>query len=70
MLNTFQKMTRKDATNFFGVGPGARFKDMIKNQLAQKDRDIKYGKVGARKMENRKMGYADSKQKKNKAVVN
>lgn len=57
MLNVFQKPSRLEGGNFYGVVSGVRFRDLIHQQLAEKEKDIAVGKVGARKAEDAKMGF-------------
>ena len=73
MVNVFQKQGRAEGGNFFGVNAGGmKFKDMIHQQLREKDTDIRLGKRGADKMENAKMGWVGNqrKQKRRKIGVN
>lgn len=59
MMNVFTKPGRAEGGNFTGVVAGARFKDMIHSQLANKEKDIALGKIGAAKTEAAKMGWVD-----------
>ena len=57
MVNVFQKPSRAEGGNFYGVLAGTRFKEMMAHQLAHKEADLKAGKVGAAKSEAAKMGF-------------
>jgi hypothetical protein len=59
MMNVFQKQTRQEGGNFYGVVSGMKFRDMIHHQLAEKQKDIALGKIGAAKSEAAKMGWVD-----------
>jgi hypothetical protein len=63
MLNVFQKPSRLEGGNFYGVVAGKRFKDLIHDQLNEKEKDIAMGKVGARKAEAAKMGWVDGQKR-------
>lgn len=63
MMNVFQKPTRLEGGNFYGVVSGVKFRDLIHNQLAEKEKDIAMGKVGARKAEDAKMGWVDGQKR-------
>jgi hypothetical protein len=68
MVNVFQKRTGGEGGNFYGVPAGARFADLIKQQLAEKEKDFALGRAGAERQENRKMGYVGGQAHKKRKV--
>ena len=70
MVNVFQKRTGAEGGNFYGVPAGSRFKDLIAQQIAEKDKDIALGRTGAQIQQNRKMGYIGGQPKKKRKVMN
>lgn len=68
MVNVFQKASRYEGGNFYGVGGGIKFKDLIEKQLQNKDRDYKEGKVGASVMQNQKIGFAPGQRKRKRGI--
>ena len=70
MVNVFQKRTGAEGGNFYGVPAGSRFKDLIAQQIAEKDKDIALGRSGAQIQQNRKMGYVGGQSKKKRKIMN
>lgn len=69
MVNIFQKRTGSEGGNFYGVPAGARFADLINQQLAEKQKDIALGKRGAQIQQDRKMGFIGEQPKKKRKVA-
>lgn len=70
MVNVFQKLTRNEGGNFYGVGGGTRFQDLVERQLKNKDADIAAGKKGAANMEKKKNGFLQGQRKRKRGVPN